>query len=131
MLPSSSLSVSETESRTDCTRAFEIDFDNKKTGGIIDGKEALIQAIRIALMTQRYKYPVFSHSYGTDYKDAMEDGYTKAVGKIKNAVCDSLLCDSRIYSISNFEFEKRGSKIIIGFKVETIYGDIPYETEIG
>ena len=129
MLPTDNITEESVETEVENTKAFEIDFEKKQIGAIIDGKDALIQAMRLALMTERYKYPVFSHSYGTDYKNAPEDGYTKAVGKIKNAICDSLLCDSRIRSINSFEFEKIGSKIAIKFKAETIYGDIAYETE--
>lgn len=130
MLPGSSINTEETIV-SENTRAFEIDFDNKKIGGIIDGKKALMQAVRLALITQRYKYPVFSHSYGTNYKDAFEDGYIKAIGKIKNAICDSLLCDSRISGINDFEFERMGTKIAVKFRVVSCYGDILYETEVG
>lgn len=130
MLPSSSISTEET-SYNESEKAFEIDFENKKIGGIIDGKAAMLQAVKLALMTQRYKYPVFSHSFGTDYKEIFEEENTKAMGKIKTAICDSLLCDSRIEEISNFQFERMGSKIAVAFTVKSIYGNILYETEVG
>lgn len=130
MLPNSSLSTEET-SYEEGDLAFEIDFENKKIGGMINGKAAMIQAVKLALMTQRYKYPVFSHSFGTDYKSIFEEENTKAMGKIKTAICDSLLCDSRIEEISNFQFERMGTKIAVTFTIKSIYGDILYETEVG
>ena len=123
MLPSST--INETEiSEKKSNKAFEIDFENKKLGGIIDSRDALKQAIHIALITKRYKYPVFSHSYGTDYGDAFEEGYMKAMGKVKNAICDSLLCDDRIIAVEDFAFERRVGKMGVSFKVVTNLGDI-------
>ncbi len=123
MLPSSTIDETEVSEKKS-NKAFEIDFENKKLGGIIDSREALKQAIHIALITQRYKYPVFSHSYGTDYDEAFDDGYMKAMGKVKNAVCDSLLCDDRISAVEDFEFERKVGKIAVSFRVVTNLGDI-------
>lgn len=108
-------------------KSFKIDFENKTIGEIIEGKEALGQAIHIALITQRYKYPVFSHAFGTELEKAFEEGYMKAMGKVKNAICDSLLCDDRITGIESFEFERQGTKMGVKFTVRSIYGTIDCE----
>lgn len=120
-----SLAVSDTSDR-----AYAMDFENKKIGGIIEGKAALSQAIRLTLMTERYKYPVFSHSFGVSLEDALEEGYVKAMGKVKNEICSALLCDSRISEVKNFEFERMGTKMKVSFDVVTMYGDDRYETEV-
>lgn len=130
MLPESSIEETD-ESVNKSNRAFEIDFENKKTGGIIEGKQALMQSVRIALITQRYRYPVFSHAYGTDLEKAFEDGYVMAMGKVKNAIYDSLICDDRILGVDSFEFERQGTRMIVKFNIKTVYGDYEYETEVG
>lgn len=109
------------------TKAYRIDFDNKKIGEIIDEKEALLQWIRLSLMTQRYKYGVFSHSFGTDYKNAFEEGYVKAMGIIRNAVYDSLIYDDRIIDVNNFSFERIKMGMKINFTVHSVYGRFNYE----
>ncbi len=111
-------------------KAFKIDFENKKIDGIVDGKEALEQQIKMVLKTQRYKYPVFSHSFGTDYASVFSEGYQKAMGKLKNALCDSLIFDERIKAVDNFSFERRGTKMIADFSVVSIYGAIESEIEL-
>ncbi|MGM9552548.1 MAG: DUF2634 domain-containing protein [Clostridia bacterium] len=129
MLPKTSMTyMGSTERLPD--KDFKIDFDKKCIGGMIEGVDALKQAICIALLTERYRYPIFPHSFGTDYNDALDGGYMKAMGKIKNAIEDSLLCDDRILSISDFEFSRIGKKIAVKFKVSSIYGTIDYETEV-
>ncbi len=111
-------------------KAFEIDFDKKTIGTLIGGKEALLQAVRVALMTQRHKYAVFSSYYGTDYEGAFDEGYSKAIGKLKNAIYDSLIYDERINAVDSFSFERYGTKIIVKFRIVSIYGQIDFETEV-
>ncbi len=129
MIPATSMDINEAETKKR-TGAFGVDFENKKIGGIIDGKEALVQHIRFALLSQRYKYPVFSHSFGTDYKDIFNEGYEKAMGIVKNSICDSLSYDDRIYKVYNFRFEKIRHGMKVKFSIETVYGDVEYETEV-
>ncbi len=128
MLPQTD--IEDAETKTASYKTFLIDFENKSIGGMIDGKEALVQWVKIALMTPRYKYPVFSHSYGTDYTDVFEGGYSKAIGKLKKAIYDSLIHDERIKAIDDFVFEKRGTKTIVRFKISSVYGPVSYETEV-
>ncbi len=129
MLPENQMeTIGENEKTTDKTQ--KIDFDNMVIGEDIDSVEALKQAVKIALMTERYKYPIFPHSYGTDYKNALEEGYMKAMGKVKNAVYESLMCDDRITNVKNFDFEKRGNRMIVCFTIETVFGNMRYETEV-
>lgn len=128
MLPKNS--IEEVAQEAKFYKAFKIDFEKKRIGEIIDGKEALEQAVRLALTVQRYKYPAFSHSYGTDYSSVFTEGYQKAMGRLKNAVCDSLECDERIKAVDNFSFERRGTKMLVSFRILSIYGAIESEIEV-
>lgn len=130
MLPSSSIEESRIGVKNVQDKAISLDFVNKKCGKVIDKKEALEQWIKIALMTQRYKYPVFSHSFGMDFEKAMEEGYIKAIGIIKNEITESLLCNDRIVEVKDFVFEKKGTSMIVNFKVVSDYGNMNFETEV-
>lgn len=128
MLPESN--TEEITERKSGYKTFRLDFDKKTIGDIIDGKEALLQAVRVALMTQRHKYALFSSSYGTDYEGAFDKGYSQAIGKLKNAIYDSLIYDKRINAIDSFSFERHGTRIIVKFRIVSIYGQIDFETEV-
>lgn len=128
MLPAGGIEDIQEEKKA--YKAFGIDFEKKKISGIIDGKEALDQAVKLALMTQRYRYAAFSHYYGTDYTDVFEEGEQKAMGKLKNAICDSLCCDERIKAVDNFSFEKKGKSMYVKFRVLSIYGETENEIEV-
>ena len=128
MLPENSIEEIETEDIS--YKAYALDFENKTVGGIIDGKEALVQAVRMALITQRYKYPVFSHSYGTDYTEVFSEGYAKAMARLKNAIYDSLIYDERIKAVDNFVFDKKGNKMLVSFRIVSVYGPMGHEIEV-
>lgn len=128
MLPESGFE--EIEEKAVAYKAYKLDFEKKRIDGIIDGKEALEQAIRLMLMTERYKYPAFSHSYGTDYSMLFTEGDKKAMGRLKNAICDSLESDERILAVDNFSFERQGGKMLVSFTVLSVYGAMNNSVEV-
>lgn len=130
MLPSATIEDMTMEKKAS-DRAFEIDFENKKIGKIITGKKAVGQAIHLALMTPRYKYAIFSHSFGTDFDGVFASDYVKAMGKVKNAICDSLSGDERIRATEDFEFERKGGKMIVKFRAVTDTGNIDVTEVVG
>lgn len=131
MLPKTSIDETVNEKKERKTKTIGLDFENKCFGEMIDGIEALKQAVYLSLRTKRYEYPIFSHNYGTNYEGVFEEGYMTAIGKLKNAIEDSLLCDDRILNVNDFEFEKKGKTIWVKFTIRSVYGEIGYETEVG
>ncbi len=113
------------------SKTYRADLDKNKITGIIDGKEALEQAICFALLTQRYEYAIYPHSYGTDWSGAIGEGFLKAMAAAKTAVTDSLMCDDRIIGIDNFEFEKKERGMRMSFRVKSVFGNIDEEGEVG
>ncbi|MCD8049257.1 MAG: DUF2634 domain-containing protein [Clostridia bacterium] len=121
----------ETDGAVLPSKTYKINFEENRFDGFIEGEEALQQAIYMALRTERYKYPIFSHNYGTDYSGILGEEYMVAMGRIKTAVTDSLTADDRIEKIDGFEFEKAGRKIKVKFTVTSVFGETEIETEVG
>lgn len=128
MLPESGME--EIEEKETSYKAYKLDFEKKRIGEIIDGREAFEQAVKLALMTQRYKYPVFSHFYGTDYSEVFKLKDQRAMGKLRNVIRDSLCCDERVRGVDNFSFERKGNKMLVSFRVLSIYGETENEIEV-
>lgn len=81
------------------TRTYNIDFLNGRIDGMIDGSDALEQAIRKILMTERYKNLIYSEDYGCEIKDTMmsnenTDSFLEA--EIPVLIQEALLEDERI-----------------------------------
>ena len=115
------------------TRTYKIDFENSCVSGMIDGLEAVEQAIAKILLTERYKNLAYSDDSGCEILDTMmNDENTDAFleAEIPSLIADALADDERILGVDNFEFydsadERDGLKVT--FDVSTIYGDLNME----
>lgn len=111
------------------SRTYRIDFENGCIDGMIDGLEAVKQAITKALSTERFKNLIYSDDYGCEIKDMMmnddnTDSFTES--EIPALIKEALADDDRILSVENFAIydsseEKDG--LMVSFDVTTIYGN--------
>lgn len=132
MLPENSETIQSTQTvERASSRTYKVDLNENRITGIIDEKEALEQSVLFALLTQRYEYAVYTHSYGTDWNKVLGEGYLKAMAAAKTVITDSLMCDDRIYAVNNFEFERGEHALKVRFRVESVFGDMEKEAEIG
>lgn len=105
------------------SKTFKIDFENGRINGFTDRLDALTQTITTILMTERYRWAIYSWEYGNELVNCA--GYDKAYlqSQAKRMITEALSTDDRILSVEDFQFEynKLGT-VLISFKVNTIYG---------
>ncbi|MDR1755099.1 MAG: DUF2634 domain-containing protein [Eubacterium sp.] len=97
---------------------------------MIDGKEAIVQAIKKNLMTERYAYVIYSDNYGFRSEDIIAKPLNLAAAMIERRVREALIRDDRIINVTNFIFEKTKKSLHVFFIVNTIFGDIQADKEI-
>ena len=108
------------------TRTFKIDFDAGRVGGFCDETEAMKQAIYKILQTERFEYLIYSWNYGIELNAVVGKSFQVFASEIK-----ALLADSRITDVTDFEvaqIDKRTASV--KFTAETIFGEIPIESEV-
>lgn len=108
---------------------YRLDLDARRIVGMVDGLEAVNQAIRKAIITPRFKCLIYDNQYGSEIEDAfiVQDAsraYIEAA--TEGFIKDCLKPDTRILNVYDFAFEFEEDKAFIYFKADTIYG----ETEI-
>ncbi len=110
---------------------YKMNMDDGTIRGHTDGLEAVRQAIYKILMTERYQYIMYSWNYGIELLDLYGEPVTYVCPELKRRITEALLCDDRILSVDNFEFEfpKRGA-VFTTFIVHTIFGDVKGEREV-
>ena len=104
---------------------YEIDFNTGRlTGKIITGLDAIIQWVRIVLSTDRYYYPQYSWSHGSDLSSLIGQNYDQDYieSEVKRMIEDAIMVDDNILGISDLECSFVKDKLTIQFKIETIYG---------
>ena len=107
------------------TRTYRLDFSGKHSSGMLDGREAMKQAIYLILNTERYRYEIYSWNYGVELEGLIGDQNSDTLQvNIKNAITDALMQDDRITEVSDFEFKRERECLSVIFNVATTEGDI-------
>ena len=123
--------VTEAEEKPSLT--YKLDLDAGRIVGMVDGLEAVNQAIRKAIITPRFKCLIYDNQYGSEIQEAIiaQDAtpeYTEAV--IPGFVKDALKPDTRILKVYDFKFEFREDGAYVFFRADTIFGETTFEEVI-
>lgn len=135
------------------SRTYRLDLEEGRILGMIDGQEAVRQAIHKAIITPRWKCLIYDNQYGSEIEAAVIQSMGRASNEYIAAVVpgfvrDALRPDSRITLVYNFVFaftpeEKaatfpalydilgdEGDSVFVHFDADTIYGTVQIEEVI-
>lgn len=98
--------------------------------GVIDGIEALEQAIYKIINTERFQYLIYDSNYGIEKHSIMNGNYTKELIEIelKRNIRDALLEDERILDVKDFKFNFNSDDVNIEFVVDSVFGKLDIST---
>lgn len=99
--------------------------------GMIDGRQAVEQAIELMLSTERWRYAIFSADYGYELPILWGESERPTVELLRLMTEEALLEDDRILSIADFNAEITGETAQISFVAKTVFGDISVERSDG
>ena len=108
----------------------KLDFDRHRIQGTADGRDAVLQAVYLILNVERYAYPIYSRSYGSELSGLMGQPRDYAMSEMKRRIGEALLQDDRITGLSGWEFETGRKSVRARFVVHTIYGDVEASKEV-
>tara|TARA_Y100000588_G_C14087862_1_gene853100 strand:+ start:466 stop:891 length:426 start_codon:yes stop_codon:yes gene_type:complete len=117
---------------TDFGKEIMWDFKNggpKIEGGdfvVVEGVDALRIWIEKALRTERFKWPIYKWSYGSEIERLLESQLNgqSMYQSLKQTIIDSLVHHPQISGVDGFKFERHSDKIQVTFKVKTILDDV-------
>jgi phage baseplate assembly protein W len=131
MIPEQNANLTILEEQIQSSRTYRLDLVRKRVTSMIDGRDAIIQAVRKILYTERYAYVIYSSQYGVELDRLIGQEYDFIVSDIKRTLTEALLMDNRIISLENFEMEKTGLDTMkVNFLVNSIEGEINFSTEV-
>lgn len=116
-------------------RTYKMDMTEKRIVGMVDGEEAVLQAIWKILSTCRFAYLIYDDQYGSDIQNKIGDSdltpeYLES--DIPAMVEEALTQDERITGIADFSYEILSQDSVkLNFVAETIYGELDIEGVIG
>jgi phage baseplate assembly protein W len=131
MIPEQNANLTILEEQIQPSRTYHLDLDRKRVTSMIDGRDAIIQAVKKILYTERYAYVIYSSQYGVELDRLIGQEYDFIVSDIKRTLAEALLVDNRIISLENFEMKKTGLDTMeVNFLVNSIEGEINFSTEV-
>lgn len=109
---------------------FCLDIKNKRINGIVDGSDAVKQAVYCILNTERFEWLIYSWNYGSELNHLFGKASGLVKTKIKKRICEAILQDDRIQSVDHFVFEMNEKSLHVTFTVNSIFGDFRIEKEV-
>lgn len=87
--------------------------------------EAWLEWCRKALITARYRYPIYSRDYGHEFDDLISRHLNKEgnESEIKRIVRETLMVDPRTASVDNFNFRWEGDTVYFTCEVTNVRGE--------
>ena len=100
--------------------------------GMCDDKEALEQAIYHILSIERYMWPIYPPSYGSEIADLIGRPHDYAAAELKRTITEALTQEDRVTAVGDWDivFGEDKDALTVGFTVETIYGAITIRGEL-
>lgn len=130
MVPDNEVLLPDIEETTYPDLTYKINIDKNRISEYVDELDAVIQAIYLILNTERYEYIIYSWDYGIELLDLYGMPMPYVISEIKRRVEDALTQDDRIDSVSDFTFEKTGTKLHVTFTVNSTFGDVETDMEV-
>ena len=131
MLPDVNTELTELEVTTQPSKTYNLDTVRNRIDAMIDGREAIMQAVQKILYTERYANVIYGSNYGVELYRLFGKDLEFVVADLEATITEALLTDDRIESISNFQIGRSSiDSVIASFTVNSIYGNIPIQAEV-
>ena len=126
MFPFTDNEEDEQEESLYIPREYGIDFETGQLSGkIVEGYDALLVWVWLALQTQRYRYYIYSENYGQEYEDLIGKSYSTELtdSELERMTEECLTENPYITGIENFSCVKIEEKVTVTFSLITELGD--------
>ena len=111
-------------------KTYRVTNDGEGILGYLNNRPSLEQTCDFILNIERYKYPIYSWDYGSEFVDLIGQDSQYVVTQLPGRIREALIQDNRVNDVSNFQFERDKKKLHVIFDVNSIYGDIPMGMEV-
>lgn len=119
---------SAVEQQTSST--FRLDPEGKRIIGMVDGLEAVKQAVLLILSTERFQHVIYSFNHGSELQGLTGNHASFVASEVKRRIREALLQDDRIQAVENFQISVDGDTLLAVFTVVSIYGSFEEKKEV-
>lgn len=110
---------------------WKLDLSSNRIKGMIDNKDAVMQAVEKILLTERYAYRIYSWNYGTELQFYIGKDTDFVMADAEKTITEALTQDDRILGVENFTAKLIDlNSVSVSFTVVSVAGNFDYEKEI-
>lgn len=113
------------------TRTPYIDVTTNRFVGHCTDRQAMAQAVMLALMTPRFHCIIYDSLYGSESEQLIGSDYDEILYQVeaKRIVREALFADNRVTDVYDFVFATEYDESVIRFSVDTVFGSL-HEQEV-
>lgn len=103
---------------------WRVDANANTVRGYTDEADALAQAIYHILSIERYMWPIYPQSYGSEIADLIGKPRDYAAAELRRTISEALLQDDRVTDVGGWEFVFGNDKnaLTVSFSVTSVFG---------
>lgn len=92
----------------------------------VEGAEAIKVWIYKALLTERFKYEIYSWDYGSEINTLINKGFTKALitSEVERFISEALLINEYILRVNSVSVSLSSDTLSVDISINTIYGEV-------
>ena len=112
------------------SRTYRVDWAAGRVLGMTDGQEAMVQAVRKLLWTERFAYLIYSWDYGMEWNAVLGKSRAVVESELARLLREALEQDERISSVEEVHVmwtDRRSCRVTC--TVETIFGTVREEVD--
>jgi len=104
------------------SRTWRLDFERGRVTGMIEGLEAVRQAVFKILQTERFRYLIYDADYGVELASLVGRDPVFVQSELRRRIAEALTQDDRIDSVTDFQIDITGDTATVRFTVVSTFG---------
>ena len=110
---------------------WKLDLSSNRVKGMIDDRDAVLQAVEKILLTERYAYRIYSWNYGAELQFYIGKDTDFVLADAERTIREALLQDDRILDIEDFSVKQIDlNSVSVSFTVVSVAGSFNYKKEV-
>lgn len=112
------------------SRTYRLDFNKNRIVGMIDGLDAIKQAVYKIMQTERFKYLIYSFAYGHELKTLIGSNPAFVKSEVTRMLQEAFIQDNRITGIEDVQVTHENENMTVDFTVVTQYRAFQVSQEV-
>lgn len=125
-----SITSASVEEQQQPSLTWKLDFTNKRITQMVDGLDAVKQAVFVILETQRFEYLIYSFNFGSELQGLIGKNPIFVQSEIRRLIREALLQDDRITDVRDITIQTNGESMLVEFTVVSVFGNFTMTREV-